>query len=57
MGTLGYNGPMSKQIKVGLSADLRAKLEDLAKERGATLSGLVRLAVGRYLAAQGKEKA
>jgi predicted DNA-binding protein len=40
---------MSKQIKVGLPADLRAKLEAMAKERGATLSGLVRLAIERMV--------
>ena len=47
---------MSKQIKVGLPADSKAKLEALAKERGATLSGLVRLAVDKYIAAQGSAK-
>ena len=47
---------MSKQIKVGLPADLRAKLEAMAKERGATLSGLVRLAVDQYLAKQREAK-
>ena len=49
---------MSKQIKVVIPTDMRAKLEALAKAHGATLSGLVRLAVERYVyvAAQGKAK-